>query len=187
MSFDSYIMSELSIQMADLRDMLNANSVTSIPTVRRPTMGKRVSMIHSAYSPEMPSFNSFQLPKNTLLASVLNFDSITESAYETPKLILVTNSEPTPAKFDTSVNTSFSNLDELLTRLGLDGVYLEFEDEMLEPEGIEAMRALAKKMDVGMWMDAAKHPDKLSLCRHLMNQCDVSWINTDFPPDFFES
>ena len=30
-----------------------------------------------------------------------------------------------------------------------------------------------------------KHPDKLSNCRSLMYDCNVSYINTDFPPDFY--
>jgi len=186
MSFDSYIMNELSAQIADLNDILNTASTSHAPSVGRPAMG-RASMIHSAYSPQMPAMNRQKSTKNSLLASMMNFDSIVEEEYMMPKLLLVTNSDPTPGKFDTSVKTSFSGLEDVINTCGLDGVYLEHEDAMLEPDGIEAMQALAEKMDVGMWMDAAKHPDKLSLCRDLMNKCDVSWINTDFPQDFFES
>jgi len=186
MSFDSYIMNELSAQIADLNDILNTASTSHAPSVGRPAMG-RASMIHSAYSPQMPAMNRQKSTKNSLLASMMNFDSIVEEEYMMPKLLLVTNSDPTPGKFDTSVKTSFSGLEDVINTCGLDGVYLEHEDAMLEPDGIEAMQALAEKMDVGMWMDAAKHPDKLSLCRDLMNKCDVSWINSDFPQDFFES
>jgi len=186
MSFDSYIMNELSAQIADLKDILNTASTSHAPSVGGPGM-RRASMIHSAYSPQMPAMNRQKSTKNSLLASMMNFDSIEEEEYPMPKLLLVTNSDPTPGKFDTSVKTLFSGLEDVIEACGLDGVYLEHEEAMLEPDGIEAMQALAKKMDVGMWMDAEKHPDKLSLCRDLMNKCDVSWINTDFPPDFFES
>ena len=67
----------------------------------------------------------------------------------------------------------------------LDGVCLEHETNMLALHGIEAMRNLAAKYQVGVWMRAEKHPNKLSNWRSLMHDCNVSYINTNFPPNFY--
>ena len=103
-----------------------------------------------------------------------------------PKLLLVTINKPHPKgiKFCVNIN-DFSIIDSWMEESMLDGVYLEYEPEMLEPKGIEAMRDLAKNFEVGVWMDAVKHPDRLSIARKLVNECYVGYVNTDFPQDFF--
>ena len=103
-----------------------------------------------------------------------------------PKLLLLTVNEPSSNSAEFCVNTKdFSIIDSWMNESMLDGVYLEYEPEMLTFSGNEAMRNLTDKYEVGVWMRAEKHPDKLSNCRSLMYECNVSYINTDFPPDFY--
>ena len=65
-------------------------------------------------------------------------------------------------------------------------MYLEYEPEMTSTQqGVESMRDLAKKYEVGVWMDAMKHPDRLSVARQLVDKCYVGYVNTDFAQDFF--
>merc|ERR1711862_1022951 len=95
----------------------------------------------------------------------------------TPKLLLLTVNEPSSNSAEFCVNVNdFSIVDSWMSESGLDGVYLEYEAEMLELRGIEAMRNLTDKYDVGVWMRAEKHPDKLSNCRSLMYDCNVSFV-----------
>jgi len=103
-----------------------------------------------------------------------------------PKLLLLTVNEPSTESYEFCVNTKdFSIVDSWMNESMLDGVYLEYESDMLTLNGIDAMRNLTEKYYVGVWMRAEKHPDKLSNCRSLMYDCNVSYINTDFPPDFY--
>ena len=44
---------------------------------------------------------------------------------------------------------------------GIDGFYLEFEPEMLEPEGKAQMLKLAETYTVGVWMLKPRDPDSL--------------------------
>jgi len=103
-----------------------------------------------------------------------------------PKLLLLTVNEPSTESYEFCVNVKdFSIVDSWMNESMLDGVYIEYESDMLTLNGIDAMRNLSDKYDVGVWMRAEKHPDKLSNCRSLMYDCNVSYINTDFPPDFY--
>lgn len=76
---------------------------------------------------------------------------------------------------------------------GIDGVYLEYEPEMLEPDGRMSMLKLAESYTVGVWMLKPRDPDSLSVARRLVGECGVSFVNTDFlrpagnAPDFFNT
>ena len=85
-----------------------------------------------------------------------------------------------------SVKDGFEGLN-LPTGGGIDGVYIEYEPEMLEPDGQEKMRELAKSYTVGVWMLKPRDPDALSVAKRLVQECGVSFVNTDFHRDFFST
>lgn len=88
----------------------------------------------------------------------------------------------------TSVKDGFDGLsDKLPAEGGIDGVYIEYEPEMLEPEGREKLLRLAESYTVGVWMLKPRDPDALSVAKRLVLECGVSYVNTDFHRDFFSS
>lgn len=88
----------------------------------------------------------------------------------------------------TSVKAGFEGLgDKLPVSNGIDGVYLEFEEEMLTPEGREHMLRLAESYTVGVWMLKPRDPDALSVAKILVDECGVSYVNTDFHRKFFST
>ena len=58
---------------------------------------------------------------------------------------------------------------------------------MLQPEGKEKMLRLAESYSVGVWMLKPRDPDVLSIAKTLVDECGVSYVNTDFHRDFFSS
>lgn len=58
---------------------------------------------------------------------------------------------------------------------------------MLEPEGQKELLKLAESVIVGVWMLKPRDPDALSVARKLMDDCGVSYVNTDFHRDFFST
>ncbi|KAL7535979.1 hypothetical protein ACHAWF_005330 [Thalassiosira exigua] len=88
----------------------------------------------------------------------------------------------------TSVKNGFEGLDKNLPAGGgIDGVYLEYEEAMLTPEGKEKMLCLAEKYAVGVWMLKPRDSDALSVAKELVEECGVSFVNTDFHREFFTS
>ena len=65
----------------------------------------------------------------------------------------------------------------------LDGVYLRYQPEMLQPDGIAAMRALSKEYLVGVWASYGD-PDDIVTATRLVRECGVSFVNTDLPRTF---
>jgi len=66
----------------------------------------------------------------------------------------------------------------------LDGIYMRYQPEMMEPEGRNALRELTKNYKVGIWGILGKDPDNSETMQHLIRECGVSFFNTDIPPDF---
>lgn len=114
-------------------------------------------------------------------------NSILES-FRLPYFLLITQKEPGKSPGSTFCVVSvkdFSPIDGWLLSSNIDGVYLEYEPGMLEPEGKRAMQVLAEKCVVGVWLLGNRDPDTLSVSRRLVEECGVSYFNTDFPYDFF--
>ncbi len=61
----------------------------------------------------------------------------------------------------------------------LDGVHLQYQPEMLQPDGIAAMQALSKEYLVGVWAHDGD-PDDIVTATCLVRECEVSFVNTDF-------
>ena len=68
----------------------------------------------------------------------------------------------------------------------LDGVYLQYQPEMLQPDGIAAMRALSKEYLVGAWASYGDSDDIFTATR-LVRESGVSFVNTDLPRQFHRS
>jgi glycerophosphoryl diester phosphodiesterase len=66
----------------------------------------------------------------------------------------------------------------------LDGVYLQFQPQMLTPAGVQTMRALTDSMAVGVWGFANLDPDDVHTAQRLIRECGVAYVNTDLPRGF---
>ena len=69
----------------------------------------------------------------------------------------------------------------------LDGVYLQFQPKMLQPEGAAALKDFSKKYKVGVWGLLGRDPDDYATLQSLVKECGVSYYNTDLPRNFFKS
>uniref|UniRef100_A0A7S3KZZ5 GP-PDE domain-containing protein n=1 Tax=Amphora coffeiformis TaxID=265554 RepID=A0A7S3KZZ5_9STRA len=104
-----------------------------------------------------------------------------------PKLMLLTVANPPkkPCEMRVSV-TDLSPVDSWLqTNQGsLDGVYLQFEPSMTTPEGAAALRELSQRHLVGIWGYSGKDPDDYNTFHCLVEQGNVTFVNTDLPTHF---
>jgi hypothetical protein len=104
-----------------------------------------------------------------------------------PQLMLLTVSSPSarPCDMFVSVN-NLSVVDSWLAREdgALDGVYLQFEKDMMTKEGAVALQELSKRYLVGVWGSSGRDPDDLPTFDWLKTKCNVTYVNTDLPNHF---
>jgi glycerophosphoryl diester phosphodiesterase len=107
-----------------------------------------------------------------------------------PQLMLLTVCEAPKAsskvkKLQVSID-DLTPMDQWLHRPdgSLDGVYLQFQKEMLTREGTHALQELASKCAVGVWGHAHKDPDDYETFHHLVRVGKVSFVNSDLPKAF---
>jgi hypothetical protein len=55
---------------------------------------------------------------------------------------------------------------------------------MLSPAGMQSLKDLSKQYRVGIWGRYKKDPDDYNTACHLINNCGVSFVNTDLPRNF---
>ena len=112
------------------------------------------------------------------------FDALGRHAL--PKLMLLTVADAAEAasqgKCLLDVTQDTADVEKAAAKL--DGVYVEFQQEMLAPAGQAVMKSLSGRRLVGVWMHAQKHPDSLLTAQHLMHKCGASFVNTDLPHAF---
>jgi hypothetical protein len=109
--------------------------------------------------------------------------------FHIPKVILLTVADPPVNNFELWVDVNdYSPIDSwMITNDSvLDGVYVKYQDEMLESDGAESLRALCEKTTVGVWGKYGKDPDDYDTLKYLVS-CGVSYFNTDLPRHFLES
>ena len=63
-------------------------------------------------------------------------------------------------------------------------VYIQYQSEMLQPAGVQALRDLSEQYYVGIWGEFQKDPDDYNTAMHLIKNCGVSFVNTDLPKNF---
>jgi len=66
----------------------------------------------------------------------------------------------------------------------LDGVYLQYEKEMMTPEGAAFLRQLSQRFLVGIWQYAERDPDDFETVEWLVKQGNCSFVNSDLPKNF---
>ena len=66
----------------------------------------------------------------------------------------------------------------------LDGVYLQYEKEMMTPEGAAYLRELSQRFMVGVWAYAERDPDDFETFEWLVKEGNCSFVNTDLPKNF---
>mmetsp|Transcript_21949 Transcript_21949/g.28941 ORF Transcript_21949/g.28941 Transcript_21949/m.28941 type:complete len:167 (-) Transcript_21949:153-653(-) len=122
--------------------------------------------------------------------------AFTKPKKRVPKLLLLTvaNKPTKPYQLWADVNDlspvySWVNTDDG----SLDGVYLQFQQEMLSPEGANEMRGLASSLSspsnpfsIGVWGHNGRDPDDFETFHKLVKECAVSYVNTDLPRAFKE-
>ena len=101
-----------------------------------------------------------------------------------PKLLLLTVAEKPEKPFEMWLDIMKDTAGVEEAAKHLDGVYIEFQREMLTAEGRAALAALAARRTVGVWMRAERDPDNLATATELMHECGVSFVNTDLPQTF---
>jgi glycerophosphoryl diester phosphodiesterase len=104
-----------------------------------------------------------------------------------PKLMLLTVSD-TPHKLcEQRVNIDDLSLVENWLRAedgSLDGVYLQFEHQMMTAEGAKRLRKLSERFHIGVWTRSGKDPDDYATFEWLTRQCNCTFVNTDLPNHF---
>lgn len=106
-----------------------------------------------------------------------------------PDILLLTVLRETTRKQHHQLPVSVSDLSPVHSWLrpedkpSLDGVYLQYQPEMLHRDGIAAMRALSKEYLVGVWARYGD-PDDIVTASRLVRECGVSFVNTDLPRTF---
>ncbi|GAX27617.1 hypothetical protein FisN_13Hh294 [Fistulifera solaris] len=104
-----------------------------------------------------------------------------------PKLMLLTvASEPKkPCELCVSVEDLSPIAGWLQSDHGsLDGVYLQFQKEMKTTAGASALHDLSQRYAVGVWGYSGKDPDDWETFHWLVEQGNVSYVNSDLPGNF---
>lgn len=108
-----------------------------------------------------------------------------------PKLLLITGKACDNPHQECELQVSVKDLSRVDNWLRggasgpLDGVYLQYEPEMLTDEGSKEMRKLAARYDVGIW-GANPKPDDFETFEKLICDCGVSFVNSSLPRKFME-
>ena len=88
-----------------------------------------------------------------------------------------------------SVDKPLPNINDWLVRpdSALDGLYVQFEDSMVESgAGLESFKALCKSLDtVGVWGHTKKYPDRVATAQTLIG-LGAANVNTDLPREYCE-
>lgn len=184
MSFDSHVMHELGTEFAiqNIFQMQKLGQRKSLLSMKGFSSDSRRSLrgIHSENDVNIMKRGQYRKREGSV-----SYPSVEQNSMNyKPKFMLITQHSPSNKFCVVSVN-DFSPIDKWLSDYNVDGVYLEYEDAMLDYEGREAMIELSDKCTVGVWMYAGRDPDRLSICRRLVEECGVSYVNTDFPRNFF--
>lgn len=106
-----------------------------------------------------------------------------------PKVMLVTVAEPPQQQCELWADVDdLSKVEGWLKHEGdaLDGVYLQFQPKMLQPEGAAALKEFSHKYAVGVWGLLGRDPDDYPTLQALVRDCGVSYYNTDLPRSFFK-
>jgi glycerophosphoryl diester phosphodiesterase len=150
------------------------------------------SKAHMSSSPSSGSENCIPRP-----SSKNNFSPIAGSSLNTPappcipgmpKLMMLTVADPPKRPADLRVSIDNLSKVDSWAHCGngeyLDGVYLQFQKEMLEPPGLTNLQVLSEKYTVGVWLMSGVDPDNYKTFCKLVHEAKVAFVNTDLPFNF---
>ena len=172
MSFDAFIVHSL---QQDLKERFGPPSTP--PTIS----GVQHSMAES-YNKEQSSLGKISA---TLDNNIAEFYGICP-----PKVMLVTVAEPPQRQCELWADVDdLSKVEGWLKHEGdaLDGVYLQFQPKMLQPEGAAALKEFSQKYAVGVWGLLGRDPDDYPTLQALVRDGGVTYYNTDLPRSFFKT
>jgi glycerophosphoryl diester phosphodiesterase len=101
-----------------------------------------------------------------------------------PKLMLLTVADPPRRPCELQVGIEDTSPIDGWIKGSLDGVYMQFQQCMLEPDGAASLKKLSERYTVGIWGHAYKDPDDYETFSTLVQEGSVSFVNTDLP-EFF--
>jgi len=130
----------------------------------------------------------FTLSENSIQENKEDQPALKNTKLITPELLLltVTSAPEDPAELFMDILDVSSVKGWLNNPNGnLDGMYIRYQEKMKEPEGATALRALTARCAVGIWLLFEKDPDNYETMKYLVEECGVSYFNTDLPKDFF--
>ena len=155
MSFDAYTMHKLKLEMNKLQESLVARNGVSPNSLT--TEEKKVENDLKHQPPLMP------------------------------EILLITVAEIPQDHYELYVSVDdFSPVYGWLQhedKPALDGVYLQFQHEMLTPKGLMSLRELSNRVRVGIWQYFGDRDD-IDIVTTLTMEGGVSYVNTDLPRSF---
>ena len=194
MSFDAITMHRLRAELYASLDNY-ASSCSLSPTHHRLTsfdhFGTLLGSSHqrtSSYEANLNGSVGLSLSQMNLDANGFHSEHVLNEKDTTlPKLMLLTVSDPPKAAYELRVGVSdLSPVDGWLTNQdgSLDGVYLQFQKEMMTPEGRDRLKELSSRCMVGIWSYSGVDPDNYETFHWLVHECGCSFVNTDLPNHF---
>lgn len=121
----------------------------------------------------------------SLLTSAANRQALEDASDKVyPNLMLLTVSDPPKRPCELQVGIEDLSPIDGWMKNSLDGVYMQFQQSMLEPDGLASLQELSKRYRIGVWGHAYQDPDNYETFRTLAHDGNVSFVNTDLPSDF---
>ena len=184
MSFDAFIVHSLR------RDLVERFGPSSTPPNDPSTSEMAYSLrgygVHSMVgSRKEPTRTSLSTMNDA--AATFDHASANDSGVRLPKVMLVTVAEPPQQQCELWADVDdLSQVEEWLKHEddALDGVYLQFQPKMLQPEGAALLKEFSQKYAVGVWGLLGRDPDDYPTLQTLVRNCGVSYYNTDLPRNF---
>jgi glycerophosphoryl diester phosphodiesterase len=113
--------------------------------------------------------------------------SLAQAKKDMPKLMLLTVARTPKMACELQVQCNeLHRVDQWLTMEdgSLDGAYLQFEEEMMTPEGAGYLREFSSRFTVGIWGYSGKDPDDFPTFEWLVKEGNCTYVNTDLPKHF---
>jgi glycerophosphoryl diester phosphodiesterase len=169
---------------------LGAGSGGSHPRLHSPSIdcGNSIGMSISHMNLSSHLSTNFDAPQLPPIASVGDHSApLVQVQNPIPKLMLLTIAHPTQKPCELQVQChELHRVDNWLStdEGSLDGVYLQYEDAMMTPEGAARIRELSQRYVVGIWGYSGKDPDDFKTFEWLVKEGNCSFVNTDLPKHF---
>jgi hypothetical protein len=140
------------------------------------------------------NLNEFSPHSNVVRGQLPDCNSHTEDmsslvikSNDMPKLMLLTVAKAPnlPCELQVQYNELHRVDSWLVTDDGsLDGVYLQYEEEMMTLTGAAYLRGLSERFLVGIWGYSGHDPDNFQTFEWLVKEGNCTFVNTDLPKHF---